>query len=91
VGIQEARWDRGGTEPVGEYIVFYGEGNENHELGTGSLIHKRIISAFKRVDFVTDGMLVCMFIPKHRIKLMVRRAASMRDSNVYSTNSLNTI
>jgi hypothetical protein len=25
----------GGTEPVGEYKLFYGKGNENHELGTG--------------------------------------------------------
>jgi hypothetical protein len=25
----------GGTEPAGEYTFFYGEGNKNHELGTG--------------------------------------------------------
>jgi hypothetical protein len=35
VGVQEVRWDGGGTEPAGEYTFFYGEGNENHELGTG--------------------------------------------------------
>jgi hypothetical protein len=35
VGAQELRWDRGGTEPTGEYIFFYGKGNENHELGVG--------------------------------------------------------
>jgi hypothetical protein len=35
VGGQEVRWDRGGTESAGEYTFFYGEGNENHELGTG--------------------------------------------------------
>jgi hypothetical protein len=34
VGVQEVRWDRGGTEPAGEYTFFYGMGNENHELGT---------------------------------------------------------
>jgi exonuclease III len=35
VGMQEARWDGGGTEPAGEYKFFYGKGNENNELGTG--------------------------------------------------------
>jgi hypothetical protein len=33
VGVQ-VRWDRGGTEPAGEYTFFYGKENENHELGT---------------------------------------------------------
>jgi hypothetical protein len=35
VGVQEVRWDGGGTKPAGEYTVFYWKGNENHELGTG--------------------------------------------------------
>jgi hypothetical protein len=35
VGMQEVRWDRGGTEPAGEYTYIYGKRNENHELGTG--------------------------------------------------------
>jgi exonuclease III len=35
VGVQEVRWDGGGTQPAGEYTFFYGNGNENHELGTG--------------------------------------------------------
>jgi exonuclease III len=33
VGVQEVRWNGGGTEPGGEYIFFYGKENENHELG----------------------------------------------------------
>jgi hypothetical protein len=31
VGGQEVRWDRGCTEPVGNYTFFYGNKNDNHE------------------------------------------------------------
>ena len=33
VGLQEVRWDKGGTVRAGDYIFFYGQGNENHKLG----------------------------------------------------------
>jgi hypothetical protein len=31
MGVQEIRWDGGGTDPAGEYKCFYGKGNENHQ------------------------------------------------------------
>jgi hypothetical protein len=35
VGVQEIRWDKGGTVRAGDYTVFYGKGNESHQLGAG--------------------------------------------------------
>jgi hypothetical protein len=52
VGVQEVRWEGSGTEPAGEYTFLYGKGNENH----GFYVHKRIISAVKRVEFLSDRM-----------------------------------
>jgi exonuclease III len=52
----QVRWDSGSTKPAGKYTFFYGMRNENHELGTGFFVHKRIISAVKRVEFVSDRM-----------------------------------
>jgi hypothetical protein len=56
VGVKEVRWGAGGTEQAGDYTFFYGKGKENHELGTGFFVHKRIFSAVKKVEFISDRM-----------------------------------
>jgi hypothetical protein len=55
-GVQEVRWDGGGTEPAGEFTFFYGKGIQNHELGTGFFVYKRTVSGVKRAEFVSDRM-----------------------------------
>jgi hypothetical protein len=54
VGVQEVRWEGGGTKLAGECTSFYGKGSENHELCTGFFVHTRIIPAAKRAVFVSD-------------------------------------
>jgi hypothetical protein len=35
---------------------FYGNGNANHHLGRGFFVHQVVISAVKRVEFISDKM-----------------------------------
>jgi hypothetical protein len=56
VGVQEIIWDGSGTEPAGEYTLFYGKENENHELDTEFFLHKSTISAVRWVEFASGRM-----------------------------------
>ena len=45
---------KGGTVRAEVYNVFNGKVNDNHQYGTGFFVHHRIVSAVKRVEFVSD-------------------------------------
>jgi hypothetical protein len=53
-GQMRRRWHR--TSRRIYPTVFYGKGNENHEFGTGFFVHKKIITAAKMLEFVSDRM-----------------------------------
>jgi exonuclease III len=55
VTIQEVRWVEGGSQPTDDYTFSHGNGNANHDLGTGFFVHKGNISAVK-VEFTGDRM-----------------------------------
>jgi exonuclease III len=53
VCVQEVRWEKGGTEWAEDYTFFCGERNGDYQSGTGFFIRKRIISAFRRMEFIS--------------------------------------
>jgi hypothetical protein len=68
VGVQEVRRDKSGTKRAEDYTFFYGAGNEDHRLVTGFFfVHKRIISAVTRVEFVSDSMSYIRVVQKVKI------------------------
>ena len=49
-------WEEGGTVRGGDYVLYLGRKNNNHQLGTGLFVQNRIVKAVKRVDFDGDKM-----------------------------------
>jgi hypothetical protein len=56
VGVQNVIWKKGGTEQAEDYTSFHGQENGDHQLGTGFFVHKRIVSAVRGVEFISDRM-----------------------------------
>jgi len=57
VAVQRVRWIEVSHQPTHDCTFFYGNGNANRHLGTGFFVHKGIISAFKRVEFISERIL----------------------------------
>ena len=55
---------------AGDYVSFYVKGNQNHQLGTEYLVHHKIISPVKRVEFVGERM-SCIALSGHRCNIIV--------------------
>ena len=58
VGVQEVRWEGSGTLESGNYTLFYGEGNANHQLGTGFLFIGALGQQSKRWNLSVTVFLV---------------------------------
>jgi hypothetical protein len=71
VGVQEDRWDKWGSVRTGDYIfLFCGKWNRIHPLGSEFFVHHRIISAAKRVEFVSNRMSY-IILRAHRCNIIV--------------------
>jgi len=54
-GVQDVWWVNEDTLRAGDFNFFNGKGNEN-QLGRGYFVDHRIVSAVKRVEFVSDRL-----------------------------------
>jgi len=53
VSVEGVSWDKDGDEPTDDYTPSCGNGNANHHVGIDIFVHKGIISAVQRTEYVT--------------------------------------
>jgi hypothetical protein len=96
--VQEVRWAKSGSQPADNYTFFYGNRNTHHYLGSNIFVHKRIRSAVKMAQFISDrmsyiilrGRCDIIFLHMHASsnkKVMIQRTAFMRSYSMHFTNS----
>jgi hypothetical protein len=81
VGVQEVRWEKGGTERAEDYTFFCGEGNGDYQLETGIFVHKRIVSAVRRVEFMSDKMSCIILVNRWCNIIVLNVHASCEDKS----------
>jgi hypothetical protein len=57
VGVQEVRWEKGGTERAEDYTFFHVQGEWASSVRDTFFVHNRIVSLVRRVEFISDRML----------------------------------
>jgi len=67
---------------VSRGLYFYGKGTENHQSWTRFLVHKRTISAAKRVELVSDWILCVVLVGLLVCCLCCEYACPSEDKNV---------
>jgi len=63
---------------MGDYEFFYGKGNDNHKLGA-DFLHRRIVSAVKRVVYVSDRLSYIVLRGRWRSIILVNVHASSEE------------
>ena len=54
MGVQEGKWDKGGTVKAGDYNFCLWKKKRKLSIWNRIFVHRRIESAVKRLEFVSD-------------------------------------
>ena len=83
VRVHEVRLDGNHISPIGDYMLYYGKGNNNHQLVTAFFVHNRINSAVKNVEFISDR-LSYLILRDRRYDTIVIKAHAPTENKVVS-------